>query len=96
MSSLPFRPIDDDGQAPVSTAGGRTTPTDIVPELLDTHQAARLVNCGERTLWRWSRSGIAPAPIKIGRGLRAAVRYRRAELLEWIADGCPRCERGQR
>lgn len=68
----------------------------IVAELLTTAQAAELLQCGQRTLWRWSRSGICPRPIKIGRGLRAAVRYRRADLLEWIADGCPRAERGQR
>ncbi len=62
----------------------------IIPELLTTKQAAALVNCGERTLWRWSRSGIAPKPVKIG---GSAVRYRRDEYLEWIADGCPRCDR---
>ena len=68
----------------------------IVPELLTTAQAAELLAIGERTLWRWSRSGIAPAPMKIGTGLRAAVRFRRSDLLDWIAAGCPRAERGQR
>lgn len=68
----------------------------IVPELLTTRQAAELCGCGERTLWSWSRSGIAPAPIKIGIGLRPAVRYRRAELLQWIQNGCPRTDGGQR
>ncbi|MBM4094251.1 MAG: helix-turn-helix domain-containing protein [Planctomycetes bacterium] len=78
------------------TTSAAAAPADITPELLDTHDAAKLLSIGERTLWRWSRSGICPAPIKIGRGLRAAVRYRRAELLKWISDGCPRAERGQR
>lgn len=98
MSSIPFRPICDDEALEVATAGGPATPqaAGIVPELLDTHDAAKLLAIGTRTLWRWSRSGICPPPIKIGRGLRAAVRYRRADLLEWIADGCPRVERGQR
>lgn len=107
-SSLPVRPICDDDQAEVSTPGGRTTTTPegiahvapgasgIVPELLSEKQAAQLCGIGTRTLWRWSRSGIAPAPIKIGRGLRAAVRYRRQDLLAWIADGCPRVERGHK
>jgi len=71
-------------------------PAGITPELLTAGQAAELLAIGQRTLWRWSRSGICPAPVKIGRGLRAAVRYRRAELLDWIANGCPRAERGQR
>jgi len=61
----------------------------IVPELLTTAQAAKLISCGERTLWRWSRSGIAPAPIQIG----GTVRYHRETYLRWIADGCPRCDR---
>ena len=53
------------------TAGSPTTPpaSGIVPELLDTHDAARLLGIGTRTLWRWSNSGISPRPIKIGRGL---------------------------
>ena len=62
----------------------------IVSALLTTAEASSLVSVGERTLWRWSRSGIAPAPIKIG---PTAVRYRRDELLEWIASGCPRVDR---
>jgi excisionase family DNA binding protein len=62
---------------------------EIVPELLTTPEAAKLLNIGERTLWRHSRSGLAPAPMKIG----GAVRYRRQELLDWIASGCPRVNR---
>jgi predicted DNA-binding transcriptional regulator AlpA len=61
----------------------------IIPELLTTAESARLCNVGERTLWRWSRSGTAPPPIRIG---GRAVRYRRDELLRWIADGCPRVD----
>jgi predicted DNA-binding transcriptional regulator AlpA len=64
----------------------------ITPELLTTAQAARLAGCGERTFWRWSRSGIAPPPLTIGCGLRPAVRYRRADLLAWIEAGCPRID----
>jgi excisionase family DNA binding protein len=70
----------------VTTAGG------IVPELLTTKQAAELLAVGERTLWRWSRSGLAPRPVKIGLGPRAAVRFRRAELMTWLAAGCPRTD----
>jgi len=61
----------------------------IVAELLTTAEAAELLSIGERTLWGWSRSGICPRPIQIGKGLRPAIRYRRAELVQWCADGCP-------
>jgi len=64
----------------------------IVPELLTTAEAARLVNVGERTWWRWSRCGIAPRPIKIGFGKNGAVRFRRSEVMDWIDRGCPRVD----
>jgi excisionase family DNA binding protein len=69
------------------------TPTaeTIIPELLTTAQAARLLGIGERTLWRHSRSGAAPAPVTIG----GSVRYRRAELLAWVDAGCPRGHGGR-
>jgi len=63
-----------------------------LPALLDSRQAAELLHCGQRTLWRWSRSGVCPAPLKIGNGTRPAVRFSRDELLAWIADGCPRVD----
>jgi predicted DNA-binding transcriptional regulator AlpA len=69
-----------------------STPPDIVPELLTTKQAAELCGIGERTLWGWSRSGLAPHPLQIGHGVRPAVRYRRSEVLQWIAAGCPRVD----
>jgi excisionase family DNA binding protein len=62
----------------------------IVPALLTTAETARLLGIGERTLWRHSRSGAAPAPLSIG----GAVRYRRSEILDWIAAGCPRIDGG--
>ena len=64
----------------------------ILPELLTTGEAARLCGIGERTLWRWSRSGVAPEPVKLGPGRQGAVRYSRQALLAWIAARCPRTE----
>lgn len=63
-------------------------PQQAVPDeslLLDTKQVAELLGIGERTLWRWSRSGIAPRPIKIGK----TVRFSADEIREWVAKGCP-------
>ena len=101
------RPSDLQPQA----AGGRTTatptgiahvapgsngPAAIIPELLTSKQAAELCGIAERTLWSWSRSGLAPAPLKIGLGTRPAVRFKRSEYMAWIQAGCPRVDRGQR
>ncbi len=84
------------------TPGGRTTtttngvapvaPGEVTPELLTSKQAAALAGVGERTWWRWTRCGLAPPPIKIGLGPRAAVRHKKADLMAWIAEGCPRID----
>ncbi len=69
---------------------GNPTLENITPELLTTAEAARLISVGERSLWRYSHDGTAPAPIRIN---GTAVRYRRSDLLEWIKAGCPRVVR---
>ena len=56
-------------------------------ELLDVKDVAALLNCGARTVYRQSDAGRIPRPVKLG----ALVRWRRAELLDWIAAGCPSC-----
>lgn len=60
----------------------------VASELLTTAEVARLVNAGQRSVWRWSRSGVMPAPVRIGN----AVRFRRSEILEWLDAGCPRVD----
>jgi excisionase family DNA binding protein len=65
-----------------------TAAPDIAPELLTEREAAALLGIGTRTLWGWARSGVCPAPRKLGRGLRPSVRYSRRELLRWIEAGC--------
>lgn len=62
--------------------------TAVLPELLTCKEAAALLNMGERTLWRHSRSGAAPKPLTIG----GVVRYSRQAILDWIASGCPRLD----
>lgn len=64
----------------------------IVPELLTTADVAKLLSCGERTVWRWSRSGAMPSPLKLNPGRQGAVRFRRADIMEWIEAGCPRTD----
>jgi predicted DNA-binding transcriptional regulator AlpA len=61
-----------------------------LPELLSTGKVAGMLDAGQRSVWRWSHAGVMPPPVKIG----AAVRFRRDEILAWIAQGCPPCEEG--
>ena len=67
-----------------------------LPSLLTESETAELVGIRPRTWRRWTRSGLAPAPVKIGRGTRPAIRFRRDELLQWVDDGCPVVDRGGR
>ncbi len=55
-------------------------------ELLTAAEAAEVAGVAKRSWWRYVSSGKAPAPVRLG----GAVRWRRSELAEWIAAGCPR------
>ena len=61
----------------------------IVPELLTLPEAATLLSVGSRTFHRWAAQGRAPRGLKITPGRRGAMRWRRSDIMHWIADGCP-------
>lgn len=67
---------------------GRTVGPDargaVVAELLDVGAVAALLGCSKRTVYRLSDGGRMPRPMKLGQ----LVRWRRGEVLEWIAGGC--------
>ncbi|MCC6145420.1 MAG: helix-turn-helix domain-containing protein [Candidatus Hydrogenedentes bacterium] len=53
--------------------------------LMTVGEVAELLRVSTRMIHRLRDSGRMPQPIKLG----GSVRWRRAELLEWIEDGCP-------
>jgi excisionase family DNA binding protein len=53
-------------------------------QLLDMRAVAALLGCSARHVYRLADSGRMPKPIRLG----ALVRWRRAELLDWLAAGC--------
>jgi excisionase family DNA binding protein len=53
--------------------------------LLDVNDVARLLKCSRRHVWRLADYGAMPAKLK----LRGLVRFSRAAVEKWIADGCP-------
>jgi predicted DNA-binding transcriptional regulator AlpA len=55
-------------------------------EMLNAEEAAEVAGVAKRSWWRYVSSGKAPAPVRLG----GSVRWRRSELAEWIAAGCPR------
>jgi predicted DNA-binding transcriptional regulator AlpA len=53
-------------------------------ELLDCKAVAAILGCSERMVWRMRDMGSMPSPVKLG----ALVRWRRNDLVAWMADGC--------
>jgi predicted DNA-binding transcriptional regulator AlpA len=67
------------------------TPNAVMPELLTRTQMAELCQVSERTAWQWAKDGIAPPPLKIGKG---TVRYSRRAYEQWVSAGCKPCNGG--
>jgi predicted DNA-binding transcriptional regulator AlpA len=57
----------------------------VEPELLTARQAAALCSLSPASWHRLHSAGRCPAPVR----LSGSVRWRRAELLAWIAANCP-------
>ncbi|MFO8006214.1 MAG: helix-turn-helix domain-containing protein [Candidatus Brocadiia bacterium] len=57
--------------------------------MMKVQDVAKALNCSTRTVYRLADSGRMPRPVKLG----ALVRWPRQVIEQWIADGCPRCER---
>jgi predicted DNA-binding transcriptional regulator AlpA len=55
-------------------------------ELVGADAAAAMAGVSPATWWRWDAARRCPAPLRLTRGV---TRWRRAELAEWIAAGCP-------
>ncbi len=68
--------------------GGDPNPT-LPGALLDVDEVALVLKCSARTVCRLAGSGRIPRPVRLG-GL---VRWRREVVEDWIASGCPPCDR---
>lgn len=54
-------------------------------KLIPVREVATILNVSVRTVWRLISEGKIIAPVRVGR----SVRWRRAELILWIEQGCP-------
>ncbi len=57
------------------------TTTCVTPRLVDVHDVARIYCVSERSVWRLTKEGQIPAPVRFG---RRATRWRLEELLDHI------------
>lgn len=56
-------------------------------ELLLEAEAAEIMRSSPRTLQNWRARGEGPRFVKMGRGARSKVCYRRADIDAWIEAG---------
>jgi predicted DNA-binding transcriptional regulator AlpA len=85
MQSLYF--ARDDRQSAILTPNAQA-PSEPAPAqslLVSALQVAELLAVSCRTVWRLDSGGRLPRPVKIG----GQTRWRRSEIENWIAAGCP-------
>jgi prophage regulatory protein len=54
-------------------------------QLLSAKELGKVLSLSKRQVFRLNSAGKIPAPIRIG----GSVRWNSAEILTWIAAGCP-------
>lgn len=67
------------------------TDSAIDVELVDVKDVARMLCCSTRHVFRLNDAGKMPMKVK----LFSLARWRRSELVAWIAAGCPSNQREQ-
>ena len=55
------------------------------PLMMTADELADTLCISKRQVWRLKAKGDIPKPVTIG----TSVRWRRSDILEWIAEGCP-------
>lgn len=94
MSATVLTPADASAIPACSQSGHRTVNAKgqilhVDAALLDVEAVAAMLNCSPRHVYRLSDGARMPAPVKLG----ALVRWSAAAIREWIAAGCPKCDR---
>lgn len=54
-------------------------------ELVSIKEMCQLLGVSRTTLWAYEKSGKVPEPVRIG----GRVKWRRADIEEWIKGRCP-------
>ncbi len=74
---------DETGEA---LGGNQGEERRIVPILYTTREAAAFCMISESNWYKLNRNGYVPKPIRIG----TMYRWRKSDLVDWVAAGCPK------
>jgi excisionase family DNA binding protein len=84
--------MDNDSQRPAKSRqkdevlGNVTAKSfESAPLMMTADELAETLCISKRQVWRLKAKGGLPKPVNIG----TSVRWRRSDILEWIAAGCP-------
>ena len=67
------------------------SPSAAESALLTVRQVATICGCSPQTVYRLSSDEKMPPPVRLG----TLVRWSRLAVEDWIAAGCPACQRSQ-
>ena len=85
LSEATLRMVQPDEPNPAPREPTPADTTNAEPLLLSAADLSRELGISARTIRRLDLEGKIPAPVRIGR----AVRWRRDEIVEWLAAGAP-------
>ena len=71
--------------APLERKKRGPSPAPVPLLLLSAGQVAEILGCSIRHVYRLADGGRMPSPLRLG----ALVRWSRASIERWIAEGCP-------
>jgi predicted DNA-binding transcriptional regulator AlpA len=77
---------------PVSNKSANPSQQDGTSLLIDTKTVAALCGVSVRTIQRWVTRATMPNPILVN----GRPRWRRAQIVQWVENGCPRRTRRPR
>lgn len=79
----------NDGAADDNREGNGRKAEKIVPILYTAREAAAFCMISESNWYKLNRKGYIPRPVRIG----TMYRWRKNDLVDWVAAGCPRPEK---
>jgi len=83
--------MDNDSQPPAKSRKNEVLDNitakafETAPLMMTADELAETLCISKRQVWRLKAKGDLPKPVNIG----TSVRWRRSDVLEWIAAGCP-------
>lgn len=85
MSDKTGRPADNLKNSAAELGEVSATSFESAPLMMTAEELSETLCISLRQVWRLKAKGDIPQPVNIGR----SVRWRRADILQWIEAGCP-------